>query len=82
MADPALDAGEHLGQAADVRQAAGGIRPRGAQQQVAGLVLAQRVVDQIGVERDLAAGLLLAGDLALDQAGDHRDRAEGAAQHR
>jgi hypothetical protein len=43
------------------------------------LVPAQHVVDQVGGEGDLPAALLGTGKLALDQPGDDRDIAEGAA---
>ena len=56
------------------------IGPRGLQQDMIGLVLAQHVVDQIGREGDLLAGLALAGMLPLDQPADHRDLPEGPAQ--
>ena len=44
------------------------VGPGAAQQQVVRLVAAQHVVDQVGGEGDLAAGLLLAGKPPLDQA--------------
>ena len=52
-----------------------------AQQHMVGSWRAQHVVDQVRVEGDLAAGLLLAGIAALDQPGDDRDVAEGALEH-
>ena len=55
---------------------------RSAQQDVVGIVLAQHVVDQVGAEGHLAAGLLLAGMAPLDQAGDHGTVAEGALDQR
>ena len=48
----------------------GGIRARRAQQNMVGLVLAQHVVDEIGRDRELAAGFFLAGEAPLDQPGD------------
>ena len=55
MADAARHAAEHAGEAAEIGQAAGGIGARRAQQDVVGLVPAQHVVDQVGVDGDLAA---------------------------
>ena len=79
-ADPAGDAGQHLRQAAHVGQAAGGVGAGGAQQDVVRLVAAQHVVDQVRVDGHLAARAVGAGLAAVDQPGDHRDVAEGAAQ--
>ena len=56
------DRDQEVGQAADVGQARRGLGPGRAQQHVVGVVLAQHVVDQVGAEGDLAAGLLLARD--------------------
>ena len=56
------------------------IVPRRAQQQMLGLIFAQHVVDEVGREADLLAGLALAGMLALDQPADHRDFAERALE--
>ena len=53
-----------------------------AQQHVVGVVLAQHVVDQVGAEGDLAAGLLLARMPPLDQARNDRAVAEGALDQR
>ena len=60
--DSALDAGEHIAQPADVEQAGRGIGPRRLQQDVVGLVAAQHVVDEVGRDGDLPAGLLPARD--------------------
>ena len=66
---------------AHVGELPGGVLAGGAQQDVVGLVLAQRVVDQVGAEGDLAARFLLAGKRRSIRPGDHRDIAERAAQH-
>ena len=68
VVDPALDAGQHVRQPAHVGQPAGGVGAGGAEQHVVGFVLPQHVVDQVGTERHLPAGLLLSGMAALDQA--------------
>ena len=59
--DVALDSRKHLAEAADVEKAGRRILPRGAQQDVVGLVAAQHVVDEVGRDGHLAPGLLLAG---------------------
>ena len=82
MDDSALDAREHIAQAAHVEEAGCGIGPRRAQQHVVGLVAAQHVVDEVGGDRDLAAGFLLARETALDQAGDDRAVAKCALHQR
>jgi hypothetical protein len=71
---------EQAGEAADVGHPLARVVPGGAQQQVVGLVAAQHVVDEVGREGDLLARLALAGMVALDEAADHRDLAEGALQ--
>ena len=43
---------------------------------------AQHVIDEIGGDRDLPPGLLLAGEFPLDQPGDDRALAEGALHQR
>ena len=73
---------QQVGQAADVGQARRRLGPCRAQQHVVGVVLAQHVVDQVGAEGDLAAGLLLARMAALDQARDHGAVAEGPLDQR
>ena len=82
MRDPPLYPGQHVAQAADIGQALRRVGAGGAQEDVVGLVGAQNVVDQIAADRHLAAVLPLARIVALDQPGDHRNVAEGAAQHR
>ena len=62
VADAALDRDQQVGEAADVGQARRGLGARRAQQHVVRVVLAQHVVDQVGAEGDLPAGLLLARD--------------------
>src|SRR5260370_187963 len=71
--DAAPGAAQQVAQALEVGELPGRVLAGGAQQDVVGLVLAQRVVDQVGAEGDLAARFLLAGKAPLDQAGDHRD---------
>ncbi len=51
-------------------------------QHVVALVRAQHVVDQIGRDRDLAAGFFFAGKAAVDQAGDDGAVAERALHQR
>ena len=63
-------------------RASGGLLARSAQEDVVGIVLAQHVVDQVGAEGNLAAGLLLAGMAPLDQAGDDSTVPEGALDQR
>jgi parallel beta-helix repeat protein len=54
-----------------------GVLPGGAQQNVIGLVAAQHVVDEIGRDGHLTPALLLAGEAALDEAGDDGGMAKG-----
>ena len=81
MRDAASDSGQHLRHPADIGQAPGRVGLRGAQQHVVRLVLAQDVVDQVGVEGHLAAGFFLSRHAPFDQSGNHRHVAEGPAQH-
>ena len=71
---------EQAGEPADVGHPRARVGPGGLQQQMVGLVAAQHVVDQVGREGDLPAGLALARMVALDQPADHRHLAEGALQ--
>src|SRR5262245_10071512 len=82
MDDSALDAREHLAEAADVEEAGGGVGARGAQEDVVGLVLAQHVVDEVGRDRYLAARFLLPREAALDQPGDDCASAERTLHQR
>jgi len=82
VADPPLDPVQHLAEPAHVGEAGRSVGHGRAQQDVVGLEAAQHVVDQVGIERHLAARLLVAGELAVDQAGDDRDVAEAAPEHR
>ena len=82
MDDSAPDAREHVGQTANVEQTRCRIGPRRAEQDVVGLVPAQHVIDEVGRDGDLPAGLLLARETALDQPGDDRAGAEGALHQR
>ena len=59
--DAALGAPQQVAEPAQVGEAAGRVLAGGAQQDVVGLVLAQRVVDQVGAEGRPGGGLLLAG---------------------
>src|SRR5215207_235576 len=65
VVDAALGAAQELAEPPDVGELPGGVLAGGAQEDVVGLVLAQRVVDQVGAEGDLAARLLLARESAL-----------------
>ena len=69
---------KHHAEAPHVEESRCRIGPRGPQKHMVGLVLAQHVVDEIGRDRDLPAGLLLARKAALDQPGDDRAMPEGA----
>src|SRR5205823_7650007 len=80
--DAALGAPQKIAQALQVSELVRRVLARGAQQDVVGLVLAQRIVDQVGAEGDLAARLLLPRKAPLDQAGDYRHVAKRAPQHR
>ena len=80
--EAAAAAGEHLLDAAEVDEAAAGLGAGDAEQEVAGVVLAQGVVEDVGGEGGLAAGLAPAGEVLLDQAGDGGGGAEGALHHR
>lgn len=71
---------EQVGQSPDIGHPRPRIVPRRLEQQMARLVLAQHVVDQVGGKGHLPPGLALAGMLALDQPADHRDLAECAFQ--
>ncbi len=75
------DAPQHHAEAGHVEESGCRILPRGAQQQVVGLVATQHVVDQFGRDRDLPPGLLLPRKPPLDQPGDDRALAEGALHH-
>ena len=68
------------GKAAEFGHPGAGVFPRGLHQQMLGLIFAQHVVDEVGREADLAAGLALARVLALDQPADHRDLAKSALE--
>ena len=78
--DSALDSRQHIAEPADVEEAGRGVGPGGLQQDVVGLVLAEHVVDEVGRDRHLPAGLLLAGMALLDQPGDQRAVPEHALQ--
>src|SRR5262249_56617252 len=82
MDDSVPDAREHFAEPADVEQAGSGVRPRGTQEDMVGLVLAQNVVDEVGRDRDLAARFLLARKATLNQPGNDRAGAEGALHQR
>ena len=66
------------GKAAKFRHPRAGVVPSGGEEEVAGVIFAQDVVDEVGREADLAPGLALAGMLALDEPADDRDFAKGA----
>ena len=74
--------GQHFAQARDVDQAARSVVAGAAQQQMVGLMAAEHVVDEVGGERDLAAGLALAARPALDQTGDQGAGLERSLHHR
>src|SRR5260370_27383472 len=57
--DAALGTPQKIAQALEVGELVGRVLARGAQQDVVGLVLAQRGIDQGGAEGDLPARLLL-----------------------
>lgn len=61
MRDSAFDASQHLPETANVEQPGGGIGARRAHEQMIGFVLTQHVVEQVGGNRDLPAGLFHAG---------------------
>ena len=65
-----------------IDEAAAGLLAGDAEEEVAGVVLAQRVVKDVGGEGGLAAGLAAAGEVLLDQAGDGGGVAEGAPERR
>jgi hypothetical protein len=73
---------EHLLDPAEVDEAARRLLAGDAQHQVVGVVLAQRVVEDVRGEGRLPAGLAQARQVALDQPGDGRGVAEGALHHR
>src|SRR5262245_45460005 len=77
MDDSAFDAREHFAQPPNVEETGRGIRPRGTQKDVIGLVAAEHVIDQVGRDRHLTARFLLAGETALDQPRDDGAGAEG-----
>ena len=78
MPDSSADSLQEMAEAADIDEAGCRIGEGRLEQDVVGLVLAQHVVDQVGGDRHLPPGLLLAGMAALDQAGDDGADAEGA----
>src|ERR1700735_4474837 len=61
--------------------ASGGTRPRRPQQDMIRLMTPQYVIDQIGIDGHLLAGLLRPGMMPFDQPGDHRDIANSPPQH-
>ena len=65
------------GEARHVDEAGRRILARAAQQQVVGLVPAQHVVDQVGIDGELPAAFLQTRLAALDQPGDDRDDDRG-----
>ena len=83
VADVALDSPQEVAEPGDIQQAGGRIRPGRLQQNVARIVLAQHVVDEVRRDGDLAAALDLACSLAgmapLDQPGDDGIDAETCA---
>ena len=72
MPDSALDAAKEITEPRDVQEPCGRIGPRCLEQDVVRVVAAQHVVDEVGGDGDLAAGLLAARVAPLDQAGDDR----------
>jgi hypothetical protein len=57
MVDAAAGAGQHLLDPAEVDEAAHRLFPRDVEEEVAGVVLHQRVVEDVGRHGGLAAGL-------------------------
>ena len=79
--DAAADAGEHLLDPGEVDQAAHRLFAGDLQEQVVGVVFAQRVVEDVGGEGGLPPGLAAALVRAFDQARDDGGVAEGALHH-
>ena len=71
---------EQIAQPPDISQPRARIGPGRFEQDMVGFVFPQHVIDQVGREGDLLAGLALARMLPLDQAADHGDLAKGAPQ--
>src|SRR5215203_4801316 len=78
MDDSTPDPGEHFAKPFDIEQTCCSIGTRRAQQQMIWLMFTQYIVDEIGRDRDLAAGLLRARIAARDQARDDGVVAESA----
>ena len=79
MNDVVLDATKQHAQSLDVEQSARRIATRRLDEDVVRLVLVEHVVDDVRRHGDLPAGLFLARMPPLDQPGDDRGIAEGAA---
>ena len=62
MPDSSLDAAQKIAEPRDVEKPCGRIRPRRLEQDVVRVVAAQHVVDEVGRDGDLAAGLLAPAD--------------------
>src|SRR6185295_19906818 len=77
MPDSSADPLQKAAQASDIDQASCGIGEGSLEENVIGLVLAQHVVDEIGGDGHLPAGLLLPRMAALDQPRDDGANAEG-----
>src|ERR1700730_15142493 len=75
--DSPLYALQHFGKAFDVQQSCSRVFVSRAQQNLFRLVRAQDVIDEVGRERTLPAGLLASRPPALDKTGDDRAITEG-----
>ena len=71
---------EQIGQPPHIGHPRPRIGPGGFEQDVIGLVFLEHIIDQVGRERDLLAGLALPRLLAFDQPADDRHFAKSAAQ--
>src|SRR6478752_2900988 len=78
MPDSSADPLQKAAQASDVDQAGCGVGEGSLEENMVGLMLAEHVVDQIGGDGHLPAGLLLPRMAALDQPRDDGTDAEGA----
>src|SRR6056297_1936655 len=81
MPDSALNSCEKIAQTTDVEQTRRSVLPSCFEQNVAGVVLPQDVIDEIGRGGHLASGLLAAGMATFNQTGDYGARTEGALHH-
>ena len=73
---------EQFAQPTDIGEPRACIVPRSLKQQMAGLIFAQHIVNQVGGKGHLFARLALARMLAFDKAGDDGHLAEGAMSPR